>query len=68
MVNYDEIDKAALNLPLNDKFYNLGTGEIAFYKSITGIATDEDLKQHIISVQQEAYAVSGHVPCHCGLD
>ena len=59
MVSYDEIDHPALNLPLNEKFYDLGEDEIAFYKALTGIASDDELKQHIISVQREAYTVSG---------
>ena len=57
MVNYDEFGHEALNLPLNEDFYDLGKDEIAFYKTLTGIASDDELKQHIISVQHTAYSV-----------
>ena len=57
MVNYDEFGHEALNLPLNEDFYDLGKDEIAFYKALTGITSDEELKQHIIAVQRDAYAV-----------
>ncbi|KZT67036.1 hypothetical protein DAEQUDRAFT_674117 [Daedalea quercina L-15889] len=47
---------------LDDKFYQLKEDELSFYKSSTGISDDEELKQHIITVQKEAYEVFPY-PC-----
>ncbi|TFY75585.1 hypothetical protein EWM64_g8429 [Hericium alpestre] len=43
--------------PLDESLYNLNQEEVSFYKQQTGIQDDEELKQHIISVQTEAYAI-----------
>lgn len=47
------------NTDLTDELYNLDNEEKAFFKTVTKIEDDEELKQHIIAVQTKAYAV-GH--------
>ena len=45
-------------------FYKPDPEQLAFFKSVTGIDDDEQLKAHIIEVQHEAYKVGsrrGHV-------
>lgn len=44
--------------PLDESIYTPGEATIEFYKKETGIAGDEELKQHIIAVQSKAYSVS----------
>lgn len=43
---------------LDDKFYDPDPEALAFYKKETGIEDDEELKQHILRVQKEAFGVS----------
>lgn len=43
--------------PLKDDLFFLEGKELAFMKAQTGIEDEEELKQHIISVTREAYAV-----------
>ena len=47
--------------PLNVTF-NLKPEELEFYKTQTGITDDEELKEHVLAVQKEAYAVHPY-PC-----
>ena len=35
-----------------------GPDEVKWFKSQTGIETDEELKEHVIAVQEEAWSVS----------
>lgn len=57
-LNYDIVGKGEfVTYPLDATFYNLGEQEIAFFKSHTGINDEEELKQHILRVQKEAYEV-----------
>ncbi|TFK75136.1 hypothetical protein BDN72DRAFT_559671 [Pluteus cervinus] len=58
------IDKGhpLLNIPLDESLYALNDVEKAFFKELTSIQDDEELKQHVISVQEKAYAVYGY-PC-----
>ncbi|TFK50833.1 hypothetical protein OE88DRAFT_1712763 [Heliocybe sulcata] len=52
-----------ITLPvLNADLYSLGEEESAFFKSQTGIADDEELKKHILTVQDKAYKVYPY-PC-----
>ena len=44
--------------PLNPDFYNLREDEREFFQKLTGIADDDALKAHIISVQAKAYEVN----------
>lgn len=44
-------------LRLDPSLYKLGDEEAAFFKQSTGIQDSEKLKQHILQVQKEAYAV-----------
>lgn len=44
-------------MPLDPSLYKLEEDEAAFFKQVTGIHDDEDLKQHILRVQTEAYNV-----------
>lgn len=44
-------------LRLDPSLYKLGDEEAAFFKQSTGIKDSEELKQHILQVQKEAYAV-----------
>ncbi|KAH9933312.1 uncharacterized protein B0H18DRAFT_1101993 [Fomitopsis serialis] len=48
--------------PLDSSLYRLDEEEVAFFKQKTGINSSEDLKQHILKVQAEAYEVHPY-PC-----
>lgn len=43
--------------PLDEALYTLDEEEAAFFKSQTGIDDDEELKQHILRAQKDAYEV-----------
>ena len=45
-------------LPLDPSIYNLDEEERSFFKAQTGIQDDDELRDHILEVQAEAYAVS----------
>ena len=45
-------------LPLDSSIYFLQDDEKAFYKTHTGIQSDDELKQHILNVQSQAYSAS----------
>jgi hypothetical protein len=47
---------------LNESLYNLDADESAFYKQQTGITDDGELKEHIVAVQRDAYAIHPY-PC-----
>ncbi|KAF9524847.1 hypothetical protein CPB83DRAFT_860575 [Crepidotus variabilis] len=47
---------------LDPSIYSLEGEELAFVQKLTGISDEEELKNHIISVQTKAYAVYGY-PC-----
>ena len=60
--NTEEVMKTKVALPWvslegSERFYNLNEQELAFFKSATGISDEVKLKEHMIAVQQEAYAV-----------
>lgn len=44
-------------LRLDPSLYKLGDEEASFFKQYTGINDDEELRQHILQVQKEAYKV-----------
>ncbi|KAI0087640.1 hypothetical protein BDY19DRAFT_892981 [Irpex rosettiformis] len=46
----------------DDKFYNPDPEALAFFKLETGIENDEELKQHILTVQKGAFSVYSY-PC-----
>lgn len=48
-------DSAATEL--NPDFYRPTVEEVAFFKAQTGIQGEEELKQHILKIQQEAWDV-----------
>ncbi|CCM02021.1 uncharacterized protein FIBRA_04097 [Fibroporia radiculosa] len=58
----EEVSKLLGESKLDESLYLLKEDEAAFFKSQTGIQDDEALKQHIISVQTEAYKVYPY-PC-----
>jgi hypothetical protein len=45
-------------LPLDPSIYFLLDTEREFYKARTGIQSDDELKQHILNVQSQAYSAS----------
>jgi len=51
--------------PLDPTLYALGTESLTFFKTITGIHDDDELKEHILSVQAQAYAVCAHSHSTC---
>ena len=55
-----EAEKRFRILHLDDTFLQLDPEEEAFFKSETGIQDTEELRKHIIQVQEDAYKVS-----HC---
>lgn len=52
----------ATNPPLNPSFYKLDDQEARFFKLMTGIQDDAELKEHILRVQAKAYSVYEY-PC-----
>ncbi|EED81259.1 predicted protein [Postia placenta Mad-698-R] len=51
------------NVPVLDaSFYRLSGEELQFFKSQTGIQDEEELKKHIMNIQQEAWEVHPY-PC-----
>jgi len=48
-------------LPLDSTLLELNPEEEAFFKSETGIQDTEELREHIIEVQEGAYKVSRHL-------
>lgn len=46
-----------------DVEYSLQLDEIAFFKQESGITDDQALKEHILKVQRDAYAVSSMLNC-----
>ena len=51
-----------LKSPLDPSFLVLGEDELAFFKAQTGIHEVEQLRQHILRIQKEAYEISPY-PC-----
>jgi len=49
-------------LPLDSTLYSLGNEELNLFKSQIGITNDEELKKHILTVQEKAYKVYPY-PC-----
>ncbi|KAJ3574692.1 hypothetical protein NP233_g1603 [Leucocoprinus birnbaumii] len=43
--------------PLDEGLYDLKQEEVGFFKTLTGIQDDDELKRHIIDVQTKAYQV-----------
>jgi hypothetical protein len=59
MTSYNNPDttKEKFAFPLDQSLYQPTEEEKSFFKLLTGINDDEDLKQHIITVQTKAYEV-----------
>jgi hypothetical protein len=59
MTSYNNPDttKEKFAYPLDQNLYQPTEEEKSFFKLLTGINNDEDLKQHIITVQTKAYKV-----------
>ena len=49
--------------PLDDSLFKINDQAYQFMKDQTGISDEEELKQHILAVQAEAYRVSDNVVC-----
>ena len=47
----------AIKIPLEDKYYNLDETDVQFWSSQTGLTDPDALKEHILTVQKEAYEV-----------
>ncbi|KZT13254.1 uncharacterized protein LAESUDRAFT_719592 [Laetiporus sulphureus 93-53] len=47
---------------LDERYYDLEEDELAFFKSQTGIQDEEELKQHIMKVQEDAFEIHPY-PC-----
>ncbi|KZT13253.1 uncharacterized protein LAESUDRAFT_719587 [Laetiporus sulphureus 93-53] len=47
---------------LDERYYDLEADELAFFKSQTGIQDEEELKQHIMKVQEDAFEIYPY-PC-----
>lgn len=55
--NVEDGDLTRESNPLDASYYSLEPEETAFFKAYIGIEDDEELKQHIIKVQTDAYVV-----------
>ncbi|EGO24560.1 hypothetical protein SERLADRAFT_390015, partial [Serpula lacrymans var. lacrymans S7.9] len=42
---------------LDERYYNLGQEETAFFKAQTGIHNDDELKTHILAIQEKAWKI-----------
>lgn len=51
-------------LALDPSLYRPDPGQVAFLKQTTGIHDDELLKEHVLQLQKEAFAIHG-VSLHC---
>ena len=58
IVGAASVSEARQQYKLDPSLYRPTPEEIAFYKSQTGIQGDEELKEHILAVQKEAWDVS----------
>jgi hypothetical protein len=47
--------------PLDENFYNPTEDSASFFKTLTQIPDEEELKRHVIAVQSEAYKVCSTV-------
>ncbi|KAI9461144.1 hypothetical protein HD554DRAFT_2176421 [Boletus coccyginus] len=56
------MDPSSTPPPIIPGFYKLNAESLAFYKSTTGIHDDDQLKEHILDVQERAYAAAPY-PC-----
>ena len=45
-----------------ERFYKMDKEQLAFFTASTKIDSEDALKDHIISIQHEAYQVSGVLP------
>ena len=50
--------KSELRGALDPSLYSPSSAEISFLKSQTGIRDDDELKEHVLNVQKEAWEVS----------
>ena len=50
-------DASQARLEGSEKYFQLDDGERALYAALTGITDPDELKNHILAVQAEAYAV-----------
>ena len=53
------------NAKLDPTLYNPSPEDIAFFKQQTGITSDEELKEHVLTIQKEAWNVCA-VSQFCG--
>jgi hypothetical protein len=56
-------DDPLLKPDLDERLYSLSGDGLEFFKSQTGIEEELALKQHILAIQKEAYAVSAALCC-----
>ncbi|KNZ75147.1 hypothetical protein J132_04632 [Termitomyces sp. J132] len=49
--------RESIKLPLDPTLYALDADELAFFQDQTGISDEQELKQHIVAVQEKAYEV-----------
>lgn len=51
--------------PPLDAEYDISSEDASLLKRVIGIQDDEELKQHLLQIQAEAYAVSGYIFKSC---
>lgn len=49
-------------LPLDPKLYNLSDEQLDFLRSLTGFENDDEMRQHVLTIQAQAYEIC---PCPC---
>lgn len=59
---HPEVNNIKLSDQKLDFPYDPTDEEVVFFKTLTGISDDEELKNHILSVQEEAWKVA-HYMC-----
>ncbi|KAF9238203.1 hypothetical protein BU15DRAFT_75364 [Melanogaster broomeanus] len=62
-ISLGDISVSADNVPpLQEQYYGLTPEQAEFFKQKTGISEDDELKRHILAIQEEAYKVAPY-PC-----
>ena len=57
----DDAPEPYKNLTLDPSLYEPTPEAVDFFKKVTGISDDDELKQHVLAVQKEAWEVRSQV-------
>lgn len=63
MPSHDSLDDPALGAELDTKDYSMEADELEFFRKLTGLQDEDDLKSHVVNVQVKAYQVRVQKSC-----